>query len=190
MRQVLPFSEQCRPSIEKNRDPQLLPDSPAQPPRQGDASIHRCSLEGHEGNHVRRAHARVLALVVPQVYLGAGRLRRLEGSLENGLGTAYDGEDGPVVKPVGVDVEEMGSSHAPKCFLQRPDDPGALAFAEVGNTLDDAGHHAVSTRVRSQECSSALPATMAPCRITMAEPARSVTTPPASRMMREPAATS
>jgi hypothetical protein len=111
----------------------------AHPLRQRHAVRHAGVLDGHEGDHVHRAQARVLAGVGAQVEVGQGHLeerhhRRLQCRLVSG-----QGEDAAVVVAVGLHVEDADAGRT-QGGHGRLHDLRAAAFADVGNALDQAWH--------------------------------------------------
>src|SRR6185436_2285172 len=112
----------------------------------------------------------------------------LKGSFEHSLRRPNHGEDGPVVGGIRLDIEQAHSGDRGDGRLQLSQNRRVATLTEIGNALDDLRHQDSLSTVVSQACISELPATMDPCLTTSGEPSRSLTTPPASRIIRVPAA--
>ena len=102
-------------------DVQLLPQARAEIVSQVDTHAHREIRKGNEGDHVGRAHPRMLATMVAQVdplrRNGGARHRRIDRQRRLG----DEGDDHAVVGGIGLDV----------------DHPRARRFDGVGNGGDD-----------------------------------------------------
>ena len=102
---------------------------------QGDAG------DGDQGQHVGRAHAGMLSVVLPHVYDFRGLPDSGERGLDHGLGFAHEGDHGAVGGLSGVNVEDLDSA----CGFDGPDYLAYLLLvaplAEVGDALDYALVH-------------------------------------------------
>ena len=123
--------------VEEDGDLELLPDPRAEPLRVPDAVLHRAVLERDERDHVRRAHPRVLALVLREVEQARGRRRHAERRLDGGVRRPYERHDGAVVVRVHLGAEERDARHVLACCDDLVDDLAPPPFAEIWNAFDE-----------------------------------------------------
>jgi hypothetical protein len=97
-------------------------------------------LHGDERTDVGRADARVLALVVVEVYQVAGDADAAKGSLDHVVRPADKGNDRAVVVGVGADVEHLDAGHFTDGVGDAAVDGWVAAVAEVGDTFDERLH--------------------------------------------------
>ena len=106
--------------------------------------------ERHEGQHVERAHPRMLPDLRGQVYLGGAGLCQRDGCLEDGFLLAGERQDAPIVVRVGVKVEDADALHSADGGDDARDLRPVASLAEIGDGLEEGRAHATRRRGRGR----------------------------------------
>jgi hypothetical protein len=126
--------------VEVDGDRKLARDAAAGLVRERDALLDAQAAHRDEGEHVARAHARVLAGVAAEV----NQFRRARDDahrrLDNRVGRRDEGDDRAVVVGVGVRAEHERARDRLDGLGEARDHFGVAPLAEVRHTLDDALH--------------------------------------------------
>ncbi len=136
--QVPAFGHAGGIAVEVDGNTQFLPHPRAEGDGQRDGLFCGGFAQGHEGDHVGRAHARVLALVGGEIDDTRRHLHHVEHGVDDVRSPADEGDDAPVVVRVLLGVEH---GHARAVSSRRHDatDLGLVAaFGEVGDAFEPA----------------------------------------------------
>jgi hypothetical protein len=106
----------------------------------GDAVINGDAVDGDEGNHIGRAHARVRALVPGKVNQLGGLAYTADNGLFDGFPLAHQRDDRAVVVGIHLPVKKIdaGNLHG---FDDGIDFARVAAFGEIGNAFDKSAGH-------------------------------------------------
>ena len=124
--------------VEVDRQVEALRDPLAEAARQLDALVHRRVAERHERDHVDRADARVLALVLLHVDLVDGRPDEPLQRVADRAGRSGEGEHRAVVARIARPVEEVDAGDAGDGRASQLDDLESAALGDVRDGLDEA----------------------------------------------------
>ena len=141
VREPLPLGSGGRPGVEIDRDLELRCRTLGEPAREPDAVLQRRVPDGNERDDVGRAHARVLSLVLREIDPLQGDPHGSERRLEGSLGRRHECEHRPVVRGVGLDVEELHIGYAREGGPERVESLLIPALGKVGNACDERGGH-------------------------------------------------
>ncbi len=138
--EVLPFGRGRGGFVKIDRDMEAPGDFGSDVAGHGDAVINGDAVDGDEGNHIGRAHARVRALMPGQVDQLGGLPHAANRRLLNGFGLADERDHASVVVSVHLPVEQIhaGDLHG---FDDGIDLGCIAAFGEIGNAFNESVGH-------------------------------------------------